>query len=305
MRRLTQILPMAALLIALFFTSSCQKKSEPQTTAAAVVDSVFSADSVVIYYQVQGSGSPVLVFIHGWACDRSYWDNQVEFFADKVKVVTIDLAGHGQSGLNRQNWTMASFGEDVAAIVKKLDLNQVILVGHSMGGPVIVEAAKRLPERVVGLIGVETFHDIGKRISAQETEESAASLRRDFEGTMKGWVRKMFAATADSALVEEIATKAASADPDAVIGILEKYHELNLAEAIKDVHLPIMTINTDMYPMNEESNRKLVESLEVIMMPGYGHYPMIEAPEIFNAHLTKAMQKIIKGTAPGERRRTQ
>ena len=95
-------------------------------------DVAISPDGVPIYYETQGTGQPALVFVHGWSCDRSYWERQVGHFAHQYQVVAIDLAGHGESGLNRQAWTMPAFGEDVVVVVEKLGLEQVVLIGHSM-----------------------------------------------------------------------------------------------------------------------------------------------------------------------------
>ncbi|MFC2038592.1 alpha/beta fold hydrolase, partial [Chloroflexota bacterium] len=124
---------------------------------------VNSADGVSIAYSVSGSGSPPLVFVHGWCCDKNYWDPQLSHFSQNHKVVAIDLAGHGDSGLERDEWSMSAFGEDVAAVIRELDIEQVILIGHSMGGPVIIEAAQIVPERIAGLIGVDTFQDIDRK----------------------------------------------------------------------------------------------------------------------------------------------
>ena len=71
----------------------CTKQEEEP---AIIVDSAISADGNAIHYQVQGQGKPALIFIHGWCCDRSYWDAQLPYFAKKYKVVAIDLAGHAQ-----------------------------------------------------------------------------------------------------------------------------------------------------------------------------------------------------------------
>ena len=102
----------------------------------------------MIHYDVHGQGDRALVFVHCWSCDtRTYWQNQVDEFAKDFRVVTVDLGGHGQSGMNRKEWTMAAFGADVAAVVNKLDLKNIVLVGHSMGGPVCLEAARRLQGR--------------------------------------------------------------------------------------------------------------------------------------------------------------
>lgn len=95
---------------------------------------------MAIAYQVVGSGKPALLFVHGWYCDQSYRNAQVNHFAPQYKVVTIDLAGHGKSGLDRKTWTMEAFGDDVMAVVKELDLDRVVLIGHSIGGHVIAWA---------------------------------------------------------------------------------------------------------------------------------------------------------------------
>jgi pimeloyl-ACP methyl ester carboxylesterase len=123
---------------------------------------VASSDGVPIGYEVHGSGTPALVFVHGWSCDRSYWRGQVDAFAARHRVVTVDLAGHGASGAGRSAWTMPAFGEDVVAVVAELGLDDLVLddlvlVGHSMGGDVIVETALRLPGQVLGLVWVDTY----------------------------------------------------------------------------------------------------------------------------------------------------
>src|SRR5512144_68056 len=115
---------------------------------AAVNGVVASADGVAIHYHAEGRGSPALVFVHCWACDRHLWDAEVPVFAASHRVVTLDLAGHGESGRGRKDWTIAAYAEDVRAVVEALHLDRVVLIGHSMGGPVIVEAARKMPARV-------------------------------------------------------------------------------------------------------------------------------------------------------------
>ena len=97
-----------------------------------IKDHVLSSDGTPIYYEVQGDGEPALVFIHGFCSERSYWSKQLCKFAQQYKVVAVDLAGHGESGLDRKTWTISAFGEDVVAVVEKLGLDKVVLIGHSM-----------------------------------------------------------------------------------------------------------------------------------------------------------------------------
>jgi hypothetical protein len=100
-------------------------------TAPRTIGAVKTPDGVEIRYEVAGSGEPALVFVHGWSCDRSYWRAQVDHFAASHRTVALDLGGHGESSLGREDWTMASFAGDVRAVVEALDLRGVVLVGHS------------------------------------------------------------------------------------------------------------------------------------------------------------------------------
>ena len=118
-----------------------------------------SRDGVRIEYAIGGEGGPTLVFIHGWTCDRSYWSEQLPYFVRGHKVIAVDLAGHGASGAERDDYTMRSFGEDVAAAVG--DEESVILIGHSMGGPVALQAARLLGDRVLGIVAVDSLNDTG------------------------------------------------------------------------------------------------------------------------------------------------
>src|SRR6187402_1218673 len=144
------------------------------------MNTVLASDGTPIAYESQGDGDIALVLVHGWSCDGSYWEPQVESLSRDFQVVTIDLAGHGESGEDRAAWTIASFGEDVAAVVNELELERVVLVGHSMGGDVILEAARRLLGRVMGLIWVDVYQRIETPRTSEELESFQVPFRANF-----------------------------------------------------------------------------------------------------------------------------
>ncbi len=148
-----------------------------------VTANVMSADGVAIGYDVRGSGPVALVFIHGWMCDRTHWRHQIDAFAEGHTVVTLDLAGHGNSVGNRDSWTIDRFGADVQAVVEVLDLPRVILVGHSMGGPIALEAAAHMPDRVLGVVGVDTLHNVEAVIDTDGWNRLMKMYETDFAGT--------------------------------------------------------------------------------------------------------------------------
>ena len=125
-------------------------------------DAVPSEDGVSIRYDVHRDGETTLLFVHGWCCDRHVWDQQADRLAARYGVVCLDLAGHGESGQDRKKFTISAFAQDVVAVVNHLGLKRVVLIGHSMGGGVIVEAARHLGSVVIGLVGVDTLFDVDK-----------------------------------------------------------------------------------------------------------------------------------------------
>ena len=253
---------------------------------------VRSFDGVKISYEVQGKGEPVLVFVHGWSCSREYWKEQAAHFAKNHKVVTIDLAGHGRSGLSRKDYTIEAFGKDVAAVAEKLNLNRIILVGHSMGGPVIVEAAGQMPGRVICAVGADTFHDIERGYSGPEMEEIAVRLEADFVKETQSFVRQMFPAGADAELVEWVADSMSSADAEIAVNAFRNLGNYDLKSAAGKMEIPLYSINADFWPTNFEVNKKCVKSFKLKMMPGIGHFVMLEDAEKFNKLLEEIIKKL-------------
>ena len=185
-----------------------------------------SPDGVPIAYDDAGAGSPALVFVHGWSCDRSYWRYQRPVFEASHRVVAIDLAGHGDSGVGRSSWTMPAFGADVAAVVDRLGLEDAVLVGHSMGGDVIVEAALILGTRVAGLVWVDVYEALDTADDERGLEAFLGPFRDDFVTRTRAFVREeLFDATSDPALAEWVASDMASAPPGIALDAIRHLDE--------------------------------------------------------------------------------
>lgn len=251
-----------------------------------------SKDGTDIAYSVYGKGEPAIVFIHGWSCDQSYWKNQIDPLSKNFTVVTLDLAGHGNSGLERKNYTMDLFGEDVAAVVSSLKLNKVILVAHSMGGSVAVYAANKLKGKVLGIVGVDTFQSLGEEFPAEQREAFLKPFKDNFTATAKWFVGSMFPKSADSLLVKSIADDMSSAPSEVALSAMENMFADNGREQLKQLEVPIVSINCDIWPISLENNRKLVKSFDIKMMNGYGHFLMLEDSEKFNKLLSEAITEI-------------
>ena len=253
---------------------------------------VLSADGVSIRYDDLGAGEPALVFVHGWSCDRSYWSGQIEHFAQSHRVVNIDLAGHGDSGLDRTVWTMQAFGEDVAAVVNALNLNNFVLVGHSMGGKVIVEAARQLGDRVIGIVGVDTFHGGGRETPREQQEEVFEQLAEDQAGFIATFVDRTFVEQSDPAIEEWVKVDMAAAPYASAVGARQASGNYDATPAVASLNVPFVLINSDFLPTDVAHLEANAEQFLFLEMSGVGHFLMMEDPETFNALLSAVLADI-------------
>jgi pimeloyl-ACP methyl ester carboxylesterase len=256
-----------------------------------------SFDAIKIQYRVEGrgesKGSPTLVFVHCWSCDGHYWDAQVPHFARHYSVVTLDLAGHGRSGKSRSDWTVESFGRDVEAVVRHLDLKRVVLIGHSMGGPVVLEAARRMPDRVAGLVPVDTLLDVDDHMTPDKIEEYLAPFAVDFKASTDKFARGfMFTPTSPPALIEAIVREASASDPAVAIPALRNTWAYDAATALDAVKVPIVAVNADKWPTNLAAARRHAPQFDAVLVKGVGHYLMRENPEGFNRALEEALRRM-------------
>lgn len=290
-----RLVPAAALCVLLFAGAfPAIAAAAVRALAAGGKQTAVSVDGIEIAFSVEGKGRTALVFVHGWCFDQSYWKNQVPAFAKKFTVVTVDLGGHGESGIGRKDWTVEAFGKDVAAVVEKLDLDRVILIGHSMGGAVIVETARLIPDRVAALVGVDTYQDLEREIPDAAVAQYVAAFKSDFAGTSREFVRGMFPAGADSALVEAVTADVLAARQDVAVSALRNVLKYQPRGVLKGLKIPVYAVNGDLYPTNVEAGKRQTYSFEVRIVPGCGHFPMLEKPAEFNKLLAETIAEIVK-----------
>lgn len=300
MRRLVTIVCVVAVAAGLL---GCREggppTGEPHPPAADGVPvgpgSTASADGVEIAYTVHRVGSPTLVLVHGWMCDQGYWEAQIPALAERFGVVTLDLAGHGASGSNRERWTIPSLADDVRAVIARLGLERVIVAGHSMGGRVALDVARSLPGTVIGVIGVDTLHTAAESWDPEQVERLLAGLENDFTATCNTFVRGMFVAGTDAALVDRIAGDMCSGPGEVGAALLGSYVEFEVAAAFAQAGVPIRALNSDLWPTNLEGNRA-VSDFDAVILEGYGHFLMQEAPQ----ELARLMVETASAIASGE-----
>ena len=256
-----------------------------------------SPDGLPIAYEVQGQGEPAVVLVHGWALDRHLWDEQVPRLARRHRVAALDLPGHGRSGRERTAWTMEAFGRDVKAVVDALGAAQVVLVGHSMGGMVVLEAARLFPDRLRGVVLVDTVLDVEQRTPPEQVEAMAGRLEADYPGTTTHMANEyLFTAATPPAVRERVLRHALAIPVETSVSLLRESWTYDPRPALRDIKVPVRAVSADKFPTNLEANRRHMPGYEATILEGTAHYLMLEKPEPFGAALEKAIGQVLAAT---------
>jgi pimeloyl-ACP methyl ester carboxylesterase len=252
-----------------------------------------------LFYERSGQGIPPLLFVHGFACDRTDWQPQVQFFTPGHEVVTCDLRGHGASEAGSAPPTIATLGGDVSALLAELALPPAVLVGHSMGCRVVLQAYLDAPHRVAGLVLVD-----GSRLAVGDPDTAARGTRQRLEATgYQSMARKLFAdmfvAGSDPEVSERIVQRALALPEEVAVPLfcsLVGWDARYLDTALARVAVPLLVIQStyinpeqvrvsmqphDTTPWLDLIRQRVPEArLEVI--GGVGHFTMLDAPEVVN-----------------------
>lgn len=135
-----------------------------------------TVDGRNVHWASTGKGKTTVVLVHGWTADSSTWRHQVPVLAKHYRVITLDLPGHGQSEAPRdEKYSMDLFARALDAVRRDAKVKKWVLVGHSMGTPVIRQYARLYPESTIGLVLVDGV------LAKPEDASNYAALAKNFQ----------------------------------------------------------------------------------------------------------------------------
>lgn len=276
-------------IVMLFIINGC--KSEPITT-------VDSFDGVSISFDNEGKGETTIILVHGWSNTRSIWDAQVSHFSEEYQVIAVDLPGFGESGNNRSEWTIAAYGEDISTIIQQLNLNRVVLVGFSLGAPIVVEAANKVPDQVIGVVLVDDLYEVEMQIPppmAYYLDSVYMDLINNptKEKLVEGGFFKNNVDSAFHRVVSFLEGASHIGWRESLAGFI-KWQNEHCTNSIKAVKAPIIAINSDLQPTNVEAFRKYAPTFKAKIVEDVGHLIMWDNTEEFNRLLEESIQEFIR-----------
>jgi pimeloyl-ACP methyl ester carboxylesterase len=148
--------------------------------------------SIEISYYDEGKGSPILL-IHGFAGSKQYWDKIIPKVASEYRVIALDLPGHGDSDMSKDNYSIEDMAGTVKELLDQLDLNKVTMFGHSLGGYITLAFAEMYPHYLNGYSLVHSTANPDSEEAKEAREANAKKIQEEGAGPfIEGLSRKLF-----------------------------------------------------------------------------------------------------------------
>jgi pimeloyl-ACP methyl ester carboxylesterase len=253
----------------------------------------------LIHHVVTCNGRPPIVFVHGFACAHSDWDAQVAHLSPRHQTVAVDLRGHGESPGTAAECSIERYGADVAEVMGAFDLPSAMLVGHSMGCRVVVEAALQAPVCTAGVVLVD-----GSQFAPamEDTLKEAFGTPNGYATLTDTWFKDMFTAKSDAAIVASVVERAGHLPGpigEKLLLDLVRYDVGRLTTSLTALRVPVMAIQTT-YSNEKRERRSMskgqttpylnmlrtsIPSVRIEIIVDTGHFPQIDESARTNALL--------------------
>jgi sigma-B regulation protein RsbQ len=243
-----------------------------------------TVDGISIHSSSYGAGPRTVILVHGWTCDDTTWEAQVPALSKQYRVITLDLPGHGKSGSPKDGvFSMELFARAVEAVRSEAKVEKVVLVGHSMGTPVVVQYAHMFPQHTAALVFVDGLLRIGRDSGiARNSQQFVGPEGRKARESM---VRGMFSASTTPAMQTHILNMMLGSPEATAVGSLKATWDIP-SPKYDVIKAPVLGLYADHSGLADREFMKITyPNLQYFEIPGTGHFLMMEKPDEFNRRL--------------------
>jgi len=249
----------------------------------------FQRNNVDLYFEVAGSGTPILL-THGFAATSRMWQAQQTAFAARNQIISWDMRGHGRSAspIDDASYSVEETVEDMAALLDQLGHERAIIGGHSLGGYMALAFYARFPDRVKALLIVSTGPGYKSDTPRNDWNDMARGLGRRLEKhgleELKKLDREMDPADHDS--VEGLG-KAAR-------GMLVQ-RDSRIIDSLPDIRVPTLVVVGEKdrgYLAASNYMAEKIQTADLVTIPNAGHAVNMHQTEDFNATTTRFFEQI-------------
>jgi pimeloyl-ACP methyl ester carboxylesterase len=242
---------------------------------------------VALSYHDEGAG-PALLFLHGGACDRSFWEPQVVHFRGRYRLVLPDLRGHGASPAPQDEYSVAAFASDVGVLADGLGIRGATVIGHSLGGLVAFVLPALCPGVARRVVALDSPLVLAPEVAAA-FQGVAAAEPADFRQAARDHSRSALSPDADPALAAHIEAAQDATDLDAFISLTRHVFANSYDELLARCDVPALSVHA-VIPNDVDRLAALCRNLYLGRVIGSGHFLQLEVPDQVNAMLDRFLE---------------
>lgn len=261
---------------------------------------VMTADGIRAYYDHAGQG-PALVMVHGASQDTLSWQYVIDLFAQHYSVYALDLPGHGKSAMPAGAPHSAT-PDNARYLLQFLDaaqIGQAVLMGHSMGGGIVTQAATLAPERVAGLVLVD-----GASVNVVKSSGYNSKILEMARINPGDWFevtfRTLMGSGVDAARAEEVVMDARRCIPAVAFADIRAFGGFRMEQILDRVRCPVVIVegaeDWSVPPESARAAERILRAADVpvdyVEWPHVGHFPQSECPDLFYRDTLAAMRRL-------------
>jgi pimeloyl-ACP methyl ester carboxylesterase len=252
---------------------------------------VRSRDGVRLAFRDEGSGGPPVLLVHGMACRHTHMTPQLEHLRARHRTVAVDLRGHGESSAPAGEYGIDVFVDDLLFLVEELGLERPVLVGHSLGGSISLATAVAAPDRVGGLVML----DSGIRPRAASSAELSGFYDTlggdDHAERVRRFTReRLFDPVDPPDVIEWVADDMGSVRPDVFLAMGAGVLSFDSRAAALASTVPSLIILADRPFADPDTLQQLGPNWRVARTVGAGHFHQLVVPAQVNAMLDRFLE---------------
>lgn len=242
-----------------------------------------------------GEGKPI-VLIHGFAGSKQYWGKILDELAQSSRVIAIDLPGHGDSQMGHEHYSIEDMAKLIKQLLEKLDLDQVTMFGHSLGGYITLAFAELYPESLNGfsLIHSTSNPDSEEAKTARETNAKKV-LEEGADSFIRGLAKKLFSPENSEANADDINKTIEIGLSTSINGIVSALLAMkdrpDRNVVLEKTELPVLLVagEKDQIIPPEKTFTVNKANVKQVLIKDSGHMSMYEQP----AELANAMKSFL------------
>jgi pimeloyl-ACP methyl ester carboxylesterase len=254
-------------------------------------------DGVRLYYQMGGTGSPTLLFVHGWCSNLRHWEPQARYFARRSRVLRLDRRGHGRSGVPEDSYDWPREVEDLASLARSLGIHDAVVIMHADLGSPAIQLAQRHPWLVRALV-----LDDGPPNPLPGLPGYPSMLERvqqllggpDYPEQMRAFYSRTFSDATERRLVARCAEEAARTPQRIALSVYRSLATTDTAAFAKELGMPVLCIagGYQGVQVTAPALRKVIPHAQFAQVVDSGHFVHLDVPDQFNAMLRRFIERL-------------